>query len=89
MLIRLHKQVTTTPKLRAAIQVSDAPTSVLAERFGTTEQTVYRGVERVRSRFILTMAANNPARSPRLLGAGGGSETSGSDSSLKIRKIGQ
>jgi len=42
MLIRLHKQVTTTPKLRAAIQVSDAPTSVLAERFGTTEQTVYK-----------------------------------------------
>ena len=32
-------------------------------------QTVYRGVERVRSRFILTMAANNLARLPRLLGA--------------------
>lgn len=30
-------------------------------------QTVYRGVERVRSRFILTMAANNLARLPRLL----------------------
>ena len=30
-------------------------------------QTVYRGVERVRSRFILTMAANNFARQPRLL----------------------
>jgi len=25
-------------------------------------KTVYRGVERVRSRFILTMAANNLAR---------------------------
>ena len=32
-------------------------------------QTVYRGVERVRSRFILTMAANNLARLPRLLAA--------------------
>ena len=36
MLIHLHKQATTTPKLRAAIQASDAPASVLAERFGTT-----------------------------------------------------
>jgi len=32
-------------------------------------QTMYRGVERVRSRFILTMAANNLARLPRLLAA--------------------
>jgi transposase-like protein len=32
-------------------------------------QTVYRGVEGVRSRFILTMAANNLARLPRLLAA--------------------
>ena len=28
--------------MRAAIQASDAPASVLAERFGTTEQTVYK-----------------------------------------------
>ena len=42
MLIHLHKQATTTPKVRAAIQASDAPASVLAERFGTTEQTVYK-----------------------------------------------
>ena len=42
MLIRLHKQATTTPKVRAAIQASDAPASVLAQRFGTTEQTVYK-----------------------------------------------
>ena len=42
MLIRLHKQATTTPKVRAAIQASDAPASVLAERFGTTEQTIYK-----------------------------------------------
>ena len=36
---------------------------------GGMAQTVYRGVERVRSRFILTMAANNLARLPRLLPA--------------------
>ena len=41
-MIHLHKQATTTPKVRAAIQASDAPASVLAERFGTTEQTVYK-----------------------------------------------
>ena len=28
--------------MRAAIQASDAPASVLAERFGTTAQTVYK-----------------------------------------------
>ena len=42
MLIHLHKQATTTPKVRAAIQASVEPASVLAERFGTTEQTVYK-----------------------------------------------
>ena len=42
MLIHLHKQATTTPKVRAAIQASDEPASVLAARFGTTEQTVYK-----------------------------------------------
>ena len=41
-MIHLHKQATTTPKVRAAIQASDAPASVLAERFGTTEQTAYK-----------------------------------------------
>jgi len=40
----------------------------IEEPFGWAK-TVYRGVERVRSRFILTMAANNLARLPRLLGA--------------------
>ncbi|MEO6298419.1 MAG: IS5 family transposase [Paracoccaceae bacterium] len=39
-----------------------------AKTVGGMAQTVYRGVERVRSRFILTMAANNLARLPRLLG---------------------
>jgi hypothetical protein len=38
-----------------------------AKTIGGMAQTVYRGVERVRSRFILTMAANTLARLPRLL----------------------
>jgi transposase-like protein len=42
MLIHLHKQATTTPKVRAVIQASREPASVLAERFGTTEQTIYK-----------------------------------------------
>jgi transposase len=40
-----------------------------AKTVGGMAQTMYRGVERVRSRFILTMAANNLARLPRLLAA--------------------
>lgn len=40
-----------------------------AKTVGGMAQTIYRGVDRVRSRFILTMAANNLARLPRLLGA--------------------
>jgi transposase-like protein len=42
MLIHLHKQATTTPKVRAAIQASDEPGTVLAESFGVTPQTVYK-----------------------------------------------
>jgi len=38
MLIQLHSQATTTPKVRAAIQASAEHESALAERFGTTEQ---------------------------------------------------
>ena len=38
-----------------------------AKTVGGMAQTMYRGVERVRSRFIMTMAANNLARLPRLL----------------------
>jgi hypothetical protein len=38
-----------------------------AKTVGGMAQTVYRGLERVRARFILTMAANNLARLPRLL----------------------
>ena len=40
-----------------------------AKTVGGMARTVYRGVERVRARFILTMAANNLARLPRLLAA--------------------
>ena len=40
-----------------------------AKTVGGMAQTVHRGVERVRSRFILTMTANNLARLPRLLAA--------------------
>ena len=38
-----------------------------AKTVGGMSQTLYRGVERVRSRFILTLAAGNLARLPRLL----------------------
>ena len=42
----------------------DAPTHRLIDI-----EDFYRGIEKVRSRFILTMAANNLARLPRLLAA--------------------
>lgn len=40
-----------------------------AKTVGGMAQTMYRGLDRVRSRFILTMAATNLARLPRLLAA--------------------
>ena len=42
MLISLHKQATTTPKIRAAIQVSTDPAWMVAERYGISEQTVWK-----------------------------------------------
>ena len=42
MLIHLHNQATATQKVRAAIQASTEPASALAERFGMTEQTIYK-----------------------------------------------
>ena len=42
MLIKLHSQATTTPKIRAAIQASDEPAWIVAERHGTSEQTVWK-----------------------------------------------
>ncbi len=38
-----------------------------SKTIGGAAQTLYLGVERVRSRFILTLAAANLARLPRLL----------------------
>ena len=40
-----------------------------AKTIGGMAQTVYRGIERVRARFVLTMAASNLARLPKLLAA--------------------
>ena len=42
MLISLHKQATTTPKVRAAIQASPEPAWMVAERYGISEQTVWK-----------------------------------------------
>jgi transposase-like protein len=42
VLISLHKQATTTPTVRASIQASDEPAWALAERHGTSEQTVWK-----------------------------------------------
>ena len=42
MLINFHSQAVTTPKTRAEIQASDEPARVLARRYGTTEQTVWK-----------------------------------------------
>ena len=46
MLIALHKNARTTPAVRAEIAASDEPASVLAQRFGITEQTVYKWKKR-------------------------------------------
>jgi hypothetical protein len=40
MLIHLHSQAMATPRVRAAIQASDEPGTVLAERYGVTLQTI-------------------------------------------------
>jgi hypothetical protein len=42
MLISLHKQVTTTPKIRAAIQASDEPAWLVAACYGISERTVWK-----------------------------------------------
>ena len=46
MLIALHKNARTTPAVRAEIAASHEPASVLAQRFGITEQTVYKWKKR-------------------------------------------
>jgi transposase InsO family protein len=42
MNIRLHKNATTTPRIRALIQASHEPQTVLARRFGVSVETVAR-----------------------------------------------
>ena len=42
MLVTLRKQATTTPKIRAAIQASTDPAWMVAERYGISEQTVWK-----------------------------------------------
>ena len=42
MLIALHKNARTTPAVRAEIAASAEPASALAQRYGITEQTVYK-----------------------------------------------
>lgn len=42
MQVRLHKNATTTPKIRALIQASLEPNTVLAERFGVGVDTIAR-----------------------------------------------
>jgi len=46
MLIALHKNARTTPAVRAEIAASHEIASVLAQRFGITEQTVYKWKKR-------------------------------------------
>lgn len=46
MLIVLHKNARTTPAVRAEIAASSESASVLAQRFGITEQTVYKWKKR-------------------------------------------
>lgn len=46
MLIALHKNARTTPAVRAEIAASDETASALAQRFGITEQTVYKWKKR-------------------------------------------
>jgi hypothetical protein len=40
MLISFHKQATTTPKIRAAIQANTDPAWMVAECYGISEQAV-------------------------------------------------
>ncbi len=46
MLIALHKNARTTPAVRAEIAASSETASVLAQRYGITEQTVYKWKKR-------------------------------------------
>lgn len=49
MLIRIHKQATITPKVRAAIQGSYDAVTVLLERFGLESQPMHKSRKRDKS----------------------------------------
>ena len=42
MLISLHAQATTPPKVRAAIRANPEPAWMVAERYAISEQTVWK-----------------------------------------------
>jgi hypothetical protein len=42
MLISIHKEATTMPMIRAVIQASTKPARMAAERYGISEQTVWK-----------------------------------------------
>ena len=63
MLIALHKNARTTPAVRAEIAASDEPASVLAQRFGITEQTVYASAQA----FLKALHKACPIRINKLL----------------------
>src|SRR5680860_1138127 len=96
MLVRLHSQATTTPKVRADIQASDEPAWVLADRHGTTEQTVYKwrhrdGVEdrsHTPHRLQTTLAPVQEAVAVALRKALLISLGARPDSSIKLRRTG-
>jgi transposase len=46
MHLRLHKNATTTPRIRAEIQASVEPMTVLAQRFGVSVSTIARWKKR-------------------------------------------
>lgn len=46
MLVALRKNARTTPAVCAEIAASNEPASVLTQRFGITEQTVYKWKQR-------------------------------------------
>ncbi len=46
MLIALHRGARTTPAVRAEIAANNETASVLAQRYGITEQTVYKRKKR-------------------------------------------
>lgn len=54
--IKLHKQATTTPKIRAEIQAAPAhiPDTVLAERFGVSDMIIRRWRIETKSMILLT-----------------------------------